>query len=483
MPNYGSAKAKIGDMLFNRYRITSVISREGGQGVVFRGEDIQENRAVAIKELYLGQDGTSLSADDQELINRFRNEAELSLKTPYVVQNYRFGSERGCYYNVMEFVEGRSLEALLAEERSLPEARAVNIIDQICSGLDVAHRSGVIHRDIKPANILLRPQGDVRITDFGIACFLTKQRMTVLGSTLGSPLWSSPEQIIEPRDVDARTDVWSTGVLFYQMVTGQLPFNSKLLADLYMKIVHDPITPPRELNPAISEKSNLCIMKALDRDLTRRYSTMREMQDDLPEEFRAAALPAPQQSERDEAYSSGRGADPTGLGLTCTSCGTRNSPGDRFCARCGGALAAPVGGAGPKVTCQSCGARIDSVARFCPMCGGSLEPGLHMSRLVVFGGIYMGRSFNLDSPVTEIGREANNRICLLQDAYVSRHHSRLFGDNGRFYVEGWDWASGKKTTNGTYLNGLNIDGQGRKPLHHGDTIRVGDTFFRFEQRP
>ncbi|HET6381916.1 MAG TPA: protein kinase [Armatimonadota bacterium] len=478
------AKAKIGDTIFNRYRITGVISREGGQGVVFRGEDMQENRPVAVKELSLGQDGNTLSADDQELINRFRNEAELHLNTPFVVQNYKFGAERGCYYNVMEFVEGRSLEAVLAEERILTEARAVSLIDQICAGLDTAHKHGVIHRDIKPANIILRPQGDIRITDFGIACFLTKQRMTVLGSTLGSPLWSSPEQIIEPRDVDARTDVWSTGVLFYQMITGQLPFNSKLLADLYMKIVHDPITPPNQLNPAISDQSNECIMRALDRDLTKRYSTMKEMQDDLPQEFRTP-LPVAQEREQESRGQYTRPpapGDTSGLALTCTSCGTRNSMGDRFCARCGNTLTAPTGGPGPKVTCPSCGARIETAARFCPMCGGSLEPTVQTARLVVFGGVYVGRSFPLDAPVVEIGREANNRICLLQDAYVSRHHARLFSDGGRFYVEGWDWAGGKKTTNGTYLNGLNVDGQGRKPLHVGDTIRVGDTFFRFEQR-
>ena len=479
------AKARIGDTIFHRYRVTGIISRDGGQGVVFRGEDLQQNQPVAIKELSLGQDGNSLTADDQELINRFRNEAELHLETPYVVKNIQFGAERGCYYNVMEFVDGRSLEAMLAEERILPEARAVALIDQICYGLDVAHKTGVVHRDIKPANILVRPQGDVRITDFGIACFLTKQRMTVLGSTLGSPLWSSPEQIIEPRDVDARTDIWSTGVLFYQMVTGQLPFNSKLLADLYMKIVHDPITPPNELNPALSEASNACIMRALERDLNKRYSMVREMQDDLPPEFRAPIQPLP--ALTDGGYPS-FGAQQTQTGaafsmaLTCGSCGTRNSPGDRFCARCGTPLmpaAAP--GAGMKATCPTCGARIDHPSRFCPMCGGSLEPVVQAARLAVFGGSYGGRTFTLESPVTEIGREANNRICLLQDAYVSRHHARVFNDLGRFFVEGWDWVGQKKTTNGTYLQGLNIDGQGRKPIHHGDTIRVGDTFFRFEQ--
>jgi RNA polymerase subunit RPABC4/transcription elongation factor Spt4 len=473
------ARVRVGDIIFGRYQVTALISREGGQGVVFRGEDRRLSRPVAIKELALGQEGGHLTADDQELINRFRNEAELHLSTPYVVQNFQFGMEHGCYYNVMEYVEGRSLEAVLAEERVMPEARAVHIIDQICSGLDVAHKTGVIHRDIKPANIMLRPQGDVRITDFGIACFLTKQRMTVLGSTLGSPLWSSPEQIIEPRDVDARTDVWSTGVLFYQMVTGQLPFQAKLLADLYMKIVHDPITPAKDLNPAISDEANNCIMKALERDLGKRYSMIREMQDDLPAEFRAAPIPP-------AALSAGAGSmmalpQSAEIGLTCASCGTLNSPGDRFCARCGSGLVGVPGGTGPRVTCPSCGARIDTSSHFCPMCGSSLEPVVRTARLVVFGGIYVGRSFPLDSPGTDIGREANNRICLLQDAYVSRHHARIYGENGRHYVEGWDWLSQRKTTNGTYVNGLNIDGQGRIPLHHGDTIRVGDTFFRFEQ--
>ena len=473
------ARARIGDIVFNRYRVTGVISREGGQGVVFRGEDIQGNRPVAIKELSLGQDGASLNTDEQELINRFRNEAELHLPTPYVVQNYHFGAERGAYYNVMEFVEGRSLEAVLAEERIMSEPRAIHIIDQICSGLDVAHKSGVIHRDIKPANILIRPDDQIRISDFGIACFLTKQRMTVLGSTLGSPLWSSPEQIIEPRDVDSRTDIWSTGVLFYQMTTGQLPFNSKLLADLYMKIVHDPITPPRDLNPSLSEKSNDCIMKALERDLNKRYAMISEFQDDLPEEFRAAPLPPPSMADREQGFGINVG-EAAGVGPVCASCGMKNGVGDRFCARCGTALSAPAGMPGPKTTCQSCGARLETAARFCPMCGVSLEPVVVAARLSVFGGIYVGRTFNIDAPVTELGRESNNRVCLLQDAYVSRHHSRVYADNGRFYVEGWDWLGQKKTTNGTYLNGLNIDGQGRKLLHPGDTIRVGDTFFRFE---
>ncbi len=249
----------------------------GAMGTVFKARHKRLSRIVALKVLK-----PSL-ARDARYVDRLRREARIvaSLSHPNIVTGYDLGEEGGYHYFVMEFVEGKSLRQLLVEWGMFAEEYVLKVGQQVAAALDHAFARGVIHRDVKPGNILIDEQGNVKLTDLGLAKGPADLTLTRDGATVGTPQYISPEQARNPHDVDVRSDLYSLGATLYHMATGQPPFRGDTMAELITKVLHDAPVPPHELNPALSAGMSLVLRKLLAKDLAVRYQTPRELLDDL----------------------------------------------------------------------------------------------------------------------------------------------------------------------------------------------------------
>jgi serine/threonine protein kinase len=288
-----SSDPRIGTVLQERYRIIERIAA-GGMGVVYRGERLELGRAVAIKFLH------GWVAADPNSQKRFRIEAQAmsQLSHPCCVSLIDFGVEGNAPFMVMDFITGKTLGSLVHESGPLPVKRALGIVRQILAGLAHAHAHGIVHRDIKPDNILLAEAiglGDqVRILDFGLARLRDSVTNLTLGMPIGTPSYMAPEQI-RGEEVDARTDVYSTGVLLFELLTGQKPFHSERAAALMLK--HQE-TPPPSLGSLLpgagfSQELEAAVSKALAKKPEDRFPSATDFAaalDALPE---AALTPAP----------------------------------------------------------------------------------------------------------------------------------------------------------------------------------------------
>ncbi len=261
-----------------RYEILGELGR-GGMGVVYRAKDPLIGRIVAVKTIRLSEEGTGLS--HAQLVERFQTEARAAglLTHPNIVVIYDVGESDGVYYITMELVNGKSLQSMLdsGEKFSLP--RLLSIMEQVCSALQFAHDHNVVHRDIKPANIMLAADDLVKVTDFGTAKIL-QYGAAQQTSAMGTPAYMSPEQI-KGKAVDGRTDIFSLGVMLYEMTTGQKPFSGQDIATILYHILNEEPAPPHRLNPAIPLGVSSTILKALAKSPHLRYENCRELLDDL----------------------------------------------------------------------------------------------------------------------------------------------------------------------------------------------------------
>jgi len=240
---------------------------------LYRATDLNDEREVAIKIPHPEMES------DPILLERFRREQEIGqeLDHPGVVKTFD-GEERSRMYMVIEWVEGRLLRTILNEERELPIERATNLVLQICDALDTMHKHGVVHRDLKPENIMVDDQDRIKLIDFGIAMKEDARRITFvdMSATLGTPDYIAPEQVKGQRG-DQRSDIYSLGVMFYEMLTGEPPFRGpNPLAVMNERVLHDP-EPARDRRPEISPALNEILNRALERDPRRRYQTASEM--------------------------------------------------------------------------------------------------------------------------------------------------------------------------------------------------------------
>jgi len=252
-------------VLGGRYRILDVLG-DGGMARVFRAEDARLGRVVAVKVLhqhYLSQ---------PEFVRRFEQEAQLAarLSHPNIVAIYDVDRQGDTYYIVMEYVEGGSLKGLITRDAPLSPSLVTAVARQLGQALDAAHAHGVIHRDIKPENILLTPSYDVKVGDFGIARALTSAGQTATGMVMGSVSYFSPEQA-QGKPATAESDLYSAGVVLYEMLTGRLPFAAgNPLATAMQHITQEP-APPRAIVPALPSAVDRVILQALSKDPARRY--------------------------------------------------------------------------------------------------------------------------------------------------------------------------------------------------------------------
>jgi hypothetical protein len=255
-----------------KYEIAEQIG-VGGFGVVYKAWDPYIQRWVALKVC---------SASEEEATQRFFREAQLAgaLQHPNITLIYDFGIEEGTPFFVQEFLSGEDLDDILERTRPTLEA-SLGILQQVCTGLEFAHSRGIIHRDIKPANIRVLEDGTVKIMDFGIAKSLqAESRLTQTGVALGTAGYLAPEQLAG-KPIDARTDLFSLGVMAYELITGLRPFTGPNLSNVIYQILHQPPNPPRKINPDCPERLEHAILKALAKDPGKRYSSVRAFGEDL----------------------------------------------------------------------------------------------------------------------------------------------------------------------------------------------------------
>lgn len=265
----------IGKVLGNRYEILEEIG-SGGMATVYKAKCKLLNRYVAVKVL------RDEFANDAEFIKRFQVEAQsaASLSHPNIVSIYDVGNEDGLHYIVMELIEGKTLKEIIKEKGKLPWREAVGIASQIASGLSQAHQNHIVHRDIKPHNIIITKDGVAKVTDFGIAKAVSNSTINAFGSTIGSVHYFSPEHA-RGGYTDEKSDIYSLGVVLYEMCTGKLPFDGETPVAVALKHLQETPKEPIEICKDLPKAVNDIIMKAMKKDPTERYESAADMYKDL----------------------------------------------------------------------------------------------------------------------------------------------------------------------------------------------------------
>jgi len=273
-----------------KYQIIREIARSND--IVYEGYDPLMNRRVALKELSAPRGATGPQLDDR--VNRFKREAQAvgTLAHPNIMTVYEYGQEADRHFMAMEYLDGHTLRNEIDTKGFLPPENAVHIAQEILKGLGHAHSKGVIHRDIKPDNIQLLSSGEIKITDFGIARLTFQPNLTMDGQVFGTPSYMSPEQVVG-KELDQRSDLWSVGVLLYEMITGQKPFAGDSVVSITYAIMNSQPTPPAQATPALRQ----VIMKALDKTPSMRFANAAEMLKALEDAIKEPDPPAlqPQQ--------------------------------------------------------------------------------------------------------------------------------------------------------------------------------------------
>ena len=266
---------EIGTVLANRYEIVRMIG-EGGMGAVYQARDLQLSRIMALKVIRPDL------AKDPEIVNRFKQELILARQVTHknVIRIYDLAEFDGIKFITMDFIDGRDLKTVLREKGKFEPRRAAEIIEQVCRGLEAAHSEAVIHRDLKPQNIMMDRSGKITVMDFGIARSIAPGGMTYTGALVGTPEYMSPEQA-KGEELDARSDLFSLGIIFYELLTGDTPYKADTsMASLY-KRTREKVPPPIELVPETPKPLNAIAVRCLEIDKDKRYASATEILTDL----------------------------------------------------------------------------------------------------------------------------------------------------------------------------------------------------------
>ncbi len=264
-----------GSIFAGRYQIIEELGK-GGMGKVYKANDIDIKEKVAIKLI------KPEISTDKKTIERFQNELKFARKISHrnVCRMYDLNKEEGSYYITMEYVEGQDLKSLVRQTGQLAIPTTISIAKQVCEGLSEAHKMGTVHRDLKPSNIMIDKEGNTRIMDFGIARSLESKGITGAGVMIGTPEYMSPEQV-EGKEVDQRSDIYSLGVILYEMVTGRVPFEGDTPFTIGVKQKSEIPKDPKELNTQIPEDLDKVILRCLEKDKEKRYQIAEEVRSEL----------------------------------------------------------------------------------------------------------------------------------------------------------------------------------------------------------
>ena len=456
-----------------QFRIVERIGA-GGMATVFKAYQRTLDRHVAIKVL------PSYHAQDPVFVKRFIQEARsiARLAHPNIVQIHDFGEQDNITYIVMEFVDGGTLKDRL--RRPLSPAEAVDFVIQAAEGLDCAHRNGIIHRDVKPANMLLRKDGHLLLSDFGIAKLLeTTTHLTRVGTGIGTPQYMSPEQGTG-QAVDRRSDIYSLGIVLFHCLTGHVPFTADSPLTITVKHLHDPLPVEKmSIDNHVPEPIVRVVVKMTAKQPHERYQSADVLIDALTSALTASNLVIPRwrggiaSLAPSEINSAPSGSIPNTFNQESQNSRVGNPPSNA------GAMSAYSGAASNvMITCFRCGATNPSSRLYCTTCGDDLSNKRAsadrylgpdgrpvLARLSMQNGPMSGRSYRFHQDVTTIGRTNGNDL-VISGRTVSRRHARLWFSDGRWYLE--DLGS----ANGTLLNGNRIF----QPvaLNDSDVINFGD---------
>jgi serine/threonine protein kinase len=257
------------ETVFGPYDILGEIAR-GGMGIVYRARQRSLKRIVALKVMKEGENAS------EKQIRRFKRETEAAAKLqhPNIVAVHEVGCHEGFHYFTMDLIEGDPLDAICKRGEKLPVERVLQLVLEVAQAIHYAHGKGIIHRDLKPANVLLDTDGHPKVTDFGLAKNIDhKSMLTRTGAVVGTPFYMPPEQARGDVDIGPQADVYALGVILYEMLTLKLPFHGETTMEVYHKILEEEPTPPRKHDSRVNADINTIILKAIEKDLTRRYQT------------------------------------------------------------------------------------------------------------------------------------------------------------------------------------------------------------------
>lgn len=437
-------RTKVGDLILSRFRVEASLGG-GAAGPSFRGVDLETDRSVYIKEL---------PADRADLFERFAGETALLADPEHapvdaeglerLVRPLASGMQADQPYTVREYLEATSLAERLRQGPLGPDELRT-VFGDIARGLAAAHAENLVLRNLKPSNIFLEAGGRARITGLGTGVYLTRTRREGLGVEGGSLRYVAPEQMLDARRVDRGTDLFALGLVLFEALSGQALLRGASVEEIVSSLQTP--TPPA-LPPGDADLAELCLA-LVEFNPSERPTQARSL----------LRLLAPWQVDDhgDER---------------CEGCHGPLWEGMSYCHHCGRSIRGP---------CPHCGRALALGACFCSRCGqntGAATPG----QLVGLAGAFAGEVLPLGDEPLLLGRAPACGLCFEgRDRYVSRHQARLQRRRGRSWLQGGDWTSGRPTTNGTLVNGRNMDGLGEVLLRPGDRLRVGDSFFRYQE--
>jgi serine/threonine protein kinase len=425
----------------------------GGMATVFKAYQPTLDRYVAIKVL------PAYHAQDPIFVRRFEQEARsvAKLAHPNIVQIHDFGEQDNITYIVMEYVDGGTLKDRL--KKPLPVAEAAYFIIQAAEGLDCAHRNGIVHRDVKPANMLVRKDGHLLLSDFGIAKILEgTTNLTRAGTGIGTPQYMSPEQGTG-QAVDRRSDIYSLGIVFFHCLTGRVPFTADSPLSITLKHLHDPLPVDRLTAEGVPTPIMQVISQMTAKQPHERFQSaqalIEALTSALPHPIRGIqSLPPSQPSQPSQPLpiqlSQSLPQQPVGeITISCFRCGAPNPSTRLYCTTCGDDLSN----------------KRASADRYLAPNGRPI-----LARLSIQNGMMAGRSYRFHQDVTTIGRTNGNDL-VISGRTVSRRHARLWFAEGRWYLEDL------QSVNGTLVNNVRI--YNPVALNDGDVINFGDEIVVF----
>jgi eukaryotic-like serine/threonine-protein kinase len=449
-----------------QFRIVERIGA-GGMATVFKAHQPVLDRYVAVKVL------PDYHARDPIFKERFLREARsvAKLDHPNIVQIYLFGEEENITYIVMQYVDGGTLKDKLKQNGALSSADALKFVIQAAEGLGAAHEHGIIHRDVKPANMLLRKDGHLLLSDFGIVKILEgTTNLTRVGTGIGTPQYMSPEQGTG-QSVDASSDIYSLGIVLFHCLTGRVPFNADSPLTITVKHLNEPLPVAFLRHAGVPPQVEQVIMKMTAKAPADRYQKTTEVVGELIRAAMAARIQLPWNiSHLDPQSFAGASLNASLGGMSGSQISSQPQPIAQqivtiSCFRC------QAQNPGDRLFCTSCGYELaDRKATADRVMGPNGRPIL--ARFLLQNGQMAGRAFRFHQDLTTIGRTNGNDL-IISGRTVSRRHARLWFDNGRWYL------ADMQSANGSFVNNARLQPNQPVALNDGDILNFGDEIVLF----